>query len=291
MRYGVFSVSMPEYGIDETIEILAKLGYEGVEWRVKEIPTDIPSEIPYENRYWIDNKSTLDIDNLEVLAPQVAQKCKAAGLAIFGLATYLMPKDVERIIPVLEAAKRIGCPMVRVFPYAYDGKQDYSQIFDKAKQEVKSLEALARNYSVKIVMEIHMDTIIASPSSAYRLLKDCDPRYIGLIFDPGNLVYEGYENYLKSFQLLKAYIAHVHVKNGCLVEEGKDSFGARKFKRLWTPLKDGMANLSELFSVMKIMGYDQTISIEDFSNEEETIEKLASNLEYLKLLEKEILYK
>jgi sugar phosphate isomerase/epimerase len=267
------------------------LGYNGVEWRVKDISDTGSAEITYENRYWTDNKSTVDIKTIKTTAPQIAKKCKESGLEIFGLATYLNSQDIEAIIPVLQAAHSIGCPMVRIFPYAYDGKQDYSLLFNKAKKEMKKLEALAKEYSVKIVLEIHMDTIIASPSSAYRLLEDCDPQFIGLIFDPGNLVFEGYEDYLKSFQLLKAYIAHVHIKNGCLIEDGKDSFGAEKYKRVSTPLKKGMANLPELFSVMKKTGYDQTISVEDFSNEGKTIDKLVSNLEYLKNLEKEILHK
>jgi sugar phosphate isomerase/epimerase len=281
---------MPEYGIDKTIEILENLGYDGVEWRVKEILKEYSLDTPYENRYWGDNKSTLDIAAIGEIAPQVAEKCKKAGLEIFGLATYLKPGEVENLIPVLQAAHTIGCPMVRVFPYSYDEKEEYPLLFDKAKKEIKELESQARKYAVKIVLEIHMDTIIASPSSAYRLLKECDPHYIGLIFDPGNLVFEGYENYLKSFQLLQAYIAHVHVKNGAMVKDGRDAFGAQKFKRAWTPIKEGMANLPELFSVLKRIGYDQTVSVEDFSNEESTIDKLTSNLEYLKKLDREILH-
>lgn len=33
MKYGVFSVSMPEYDPEETLKVLKELGYDGVEWR------------------------------------------------------------------------------------------------------------------------------------------------------------------------------------------------------------------------------------------------------------------
>ena len=31
MKFGVFSVSMPEYGIEESVRLLKELGYDGVE--------------------------------------------------------------------------------------------------------------------------------------------------------------------------------------------------------------------------------------------------------------------
>ena len=37
MKFGVFSVSMPEYSPEKSIELLKELGYDGVEWRVAEI--------------------------------------------------------------------------------------------------------------------------------------------------------------------------------------------------------------------------------------------------------------
>ena len=43
----------------------------------------------------------------------------------------------------------------------------------------------------------------------------------------------------------------------------------------------GSADLKKLFRVMKEMNYQGNISVEDFSNEESTYDKLRHNLEYL----------
>ena len=130
-----------------------------------------------------------------------------------------------------------------------------------------------------------MDTLISSPSAAYRALEGFDPAHIGLIFDPGNMVNEGFEDYQKSFELLGDYIAHIHIKNGILAPDGEDELGACKWKRVWTPLKKGMADLKKLFAVARKAGYDGTFSIEDFSNDEATPDKLRENIAYLKALE------
>ena len=56
MKFGVFSVSMPEYGIEESVRLLKELGYDGVEWRVAEMPEKEPENVPFALRYWASVK-------------------------------------------------------------------------------------------------------------------------------------------------------------------------------------------------------------------------------------------
>ena len=302
MKFGVFSVSMPEYSPEKSVELLKELGYTGVEWRVAEIkkpyerwdtcfkeeipaPSEDDPKIPYEQRYWGNNKSTLSLENIKEEALKAKELCDAAGIEIFGLTTYLAVGDTEKLVNVMEAANTIGCGQVRAGLVPYDpakAEAPYPVLFDRMREDLKKLDPYARKYNVKVVLEIHMDTMIASPSAAYRALEGFDPEYFGLIFDPGNMVNEGFEEYQKSFELLGDYIAHIHIKNGVLVPDGEDNLGAAKWKRQWCPLKKGMADLKRLFSVMNKFGYDGTVSIEDFSNEEETKVKLENNLAYMK---------
>lgn len=68
MKFGVFSVSMPEYGIEESVRLLKELGYDGVEWRVAEMPEKEPENVPFALRYWACNKSTLELRSIEAEA-------------------------------------------------------------------------------------------------------------------------------------------------------------------------------------------------------------------------------
>ena len=288
MKFGVFSVSMPEYDLEETVKALGELGYDGVEWRVQNMPAQKPENIPFDRRYWIYNRSTIDLPRVVELAQPVRTLCEKYGIEIFGLTSYLTPDRKEDIEQVLKAAQIMGTKQVRVFTPGYSddpGHRPYPELFEETVAHTAALEPLARQYGVKIVFEIHMDNLLASPSAAMRLVSRFDPRYIGIIYDPGNMVYEGFENYQKSFELLGDYIAHVHVKNALLAEDGRDDLGALRWKREWAPLKEGMADLSLFFKVLKASGYDGTVSVEDFSNEETTYDKLKNNLAYLKALE------
>lgn len=57
-----------------------------------------------------------------------------------------------------------------------------------------------------------------------------------------------------------------------------------KWKEEWVPLKKGQANMKRLFEAMVKTGYDGTVSLVDFSNEETTEEKLRNNIEYMHAL-------
>lgn len=286
MKYGVFTVSMPEYTIEETLDVLKELGYDGVEWRVQEVSDKVVEDVPFERRYWANNKSTVNIKTIVEEADGIKNLCRDKGIEILGLTTYLNPKDYELIEQVLIAAKKMNAPHIRVFTPGYDGSVNHETIFEETRVHCAVLEKLAKQYDVKILFEIHMDNILAGPSAAKRLLQGFDSNALGVIFDPGNMVYEGYEDYKKSFEMLGDYVKHVHIKNGCMVEDGIDEFGALQWKRQWVPLKKGMANLKHFFEVLNQIGYDGNVSIEDFSNEQSTYDKLRDNLAYVKALKK-----
>lgn len=284
MKIGVFTVSMPEYSPQEAVKVLRELGYDGVEWRVAQTGEEGSENVPFEQRYWHGNKCTLDIEKIEYEAENIKRLCEEADISVLSLTTYLKPDETGRIEMVLKAARAIGCGQIRVFTPEYDETENYEEVFAETVEHIKTLEGLARKYDTKIVFEIHMDNIMASASAAKRMLSGFDPRYVGVIFDPGNMVFEGFENYKKCFEMLGDYIAHVHIKNGKIEPAGEDAEGVAQWKRTWTPLRKGSADLKKLIGVMREMNYKGNISVEDFSNEEDTYGKLKHNLEYLREL-------
>ncbi len=287
MKFGVFTVGLPEYTPEEGVKLLKELGYDGVEWRIAEIPKEKPQNVPYERRYWGDNKCTIDVNTVEQQAEYLKQLGEEYDIECFALASYLRPSDTEKIESVMRAAKIVGAPKIRIFQEGYtssDDQMNYRLALAKCRMELQALEPMCRKYGVKMILEMHHNTLISSPSAAYNVLCGLDPKCFGINIDPGNMVYEGFENYQKAFELLGEFIDHVHVKNAIRKEAGRDEYGSKTFENVWAPLWDGSADLRELFRVLKKFGYDGTVSVEDFTNEQPTKEKLASDLEYMKKL-------
>ncbi|MGI5893183.1 MAG: sugar phosphate isomerase/epimerase family protein [Candidatus Merdivicinus sp.] len=280
MKFAVFTVGMPEYSPEEAIRTLKECGYDGVEFRITKLPTD-PEVLKKPYSYWENNKCTVDEDHLLEEAPKLKALCEEAGVEICALGTYMRCNEPERVENALKAAVIMGCPKIRVSPYGYDGKENYRDLFDRAVQDYRKLERLAKQYGVKINMEMHMNTITASASAAYRLASHFDPNYIGVIYDTGNIVYEGFENYKAALEILGEYLDHVHIKNAKWnLKEEKD--GVKYWAADSTPFKEGHTDFTKVFEALRSVGYNGYLTFEDFSNEQSTEEKLRGNIAYIK---------
>ncbi len=288
MKLAVYTVSLPEYNIEESVALIKEMGYDAVEWRVDStagIPRSMfPKDIDtYAYRYWLDNKATLNVADIKNECLRAKALCDEAGLEIVNLATTVRG-SMDELETVLEAAAAIGCKSIRGPLDRYDPSKPYQEQFDACRAFLLDCEPLLKKYGVKMLIETHHGMLISSASSAMRVLDGFDPAYFGLIYDPGNMVYEGYESYELGFEMLGDYLAHVHIKNAALTPAGEDEFGATKYAQTWMPLKKGSANLFALVKALVKVGYDGVLSVEDFSNEKPTREKLEENIAYLKQL-------
>ncbi len=283
MKFAVFSVSMPEYDVKETIRVLKELGYDGVEWRVTNPPPEKkPDNYTYERRYWTYNLSTVDVNKIDTIAPEVKRMCDDAGIEICALATYLSIWDVEKAENVMKAAKSMKCRNIRINVPNYDETENYNTLFARTLEQTKVIEKLAEKYDVRVLFETHMGNIIPSASAAYRLVSNFNPKYIGVIYDVGNMVYEGFENYRLALELLGEYLAHVHIKNSLWKIVRTTDDGVTVWEPDFAPFKEGIADIKKFIKVLKDVGYNGYVSVEDFSSQQDTYSKLKSNIEFLR---------
>ena len=108
------------------------------------------------------------------------------------------------------------------------------------------------------MIETHHGLITASASATLRVLDGRDPECVGVLYDPGNMVHEGFENYRMGLEMLRPYLHHVHAKNAAWVR--KDG----KWSVEWAALQDGIVNWPVMFDALKAVGYDGCVDIEDF---------------------------
>jgi len=285
MKFSVFTLAAPEYRPAETVNLLKELGYDGVEWRVGTPPRgDKPENYKYEFRYWDYNLSTIDIETIMENSKGIKSMCDDAGLEICCLATYLGLWDIDGIEKVIKAAVEMKCGNIRLMPPPYHDGEGYRELFDRSIQQVKTLEELAGSYGIRINLEMHQGGIIPSASAAYRLVAGCCPKKIGIIYDLGNMVHEGFENYWMGVSLLGEYLAHVHVKNAVWKLENITEAGVEIWRPQWIPFKKGYADIARFIRILKDINYTGFVSVEDFSNEEDTYNKLRNNINFLRSL-------
>lgn len=283
MKFSIFTVSMPEYNLKDTVKTIKQLGYDGVEWRVgNAAPTARPDNYTHEGRYWSYNHSTLAMESLSQDAAEAYRLCKSEGLEICALATSVHIEDTANVELLLATAANIGCRNVRINVPEYDGLVNYRKVFDKARLQAGEAVSLSMKYGVRINYETHMGNIIPSASAAYRFVQGLDPNHAGIIFDPGNMVFEGFENYKLGIELLGEYLAHVHVKNAAWYPVENKEAGVTQWHPDWAPFRKGYADIRKLLHELNASGYQGYVSVEDFSNEQETYAKIKDNIEFMR---------
>lgn len=280
MKYSLFTVSVPEMTLEEAAQKMKEYGYDGVDWRVTAIPTD-PQILAEEPSYWRNNICTVDIEKVDEIADEVREIARKYGLEVNALATYLESSDsLEKIEKCMIAAKKMGCSRIRVNARKYDAEKGYNVLFSEDVAGFTKVQELAKKHGVKADFEMHMGTIVPSASAARRLASYFDPEYIGVIYDTGNVIYEGYEEYKMALEILGPYLDLVHIKNAKWVKKEID--GKEKYVADWAAFTDGHADFEKVFRALKEIGYDGYVTFEDFSSDVSSDEKLKIDIAYIR---------
>lgn len=278
-KYSVFTVMCPELDLEETAALAASLGFDGLEWRVTKKSPEPIQKI----NYWSGNRSTVDEEDIGPDLKRAKEIADRRGLAMPVLGTYMGADRPDVVESVMRAAAAVGSVRMRVGVPRYDGSRPYPELYEQALRDFETVAVLARKYRVQACIEMHMGNITPSAGLAHRLVSHFDPKEIGVIFDPANMVVEGMENPQMALELLGPYLAHVHAKN-CLWEKTGEEGGVAKWQWKMVPIKLGQADWTTLVAALKKVGYDGWVSFEDFSDVD-TKTKLNDALVYLKGLE------
>ncbi|MDF2718320.1 MAG: Xylose isomerase domain protein barrel [Paenibacillus sp.] len=282
MKFAVFTVMMPEYTPEDTIAALKKHGYDGIEWRVTGFDAGRLQDKP---SFWGNNLSTVDAGSSEERLLALKRLADEAGLAVPNLGCYLKVGDLAAVERDMRTAKLLGAPSIRIAVPGYNRTKTYGELFKETRDYMERVQELGGRFGIKALIEMHMNMIAPSAGLARRLVEGFDPERIGVIFDPGNMVYEGYEQYRMGLEVLGEYLAHVHVKNA-VWERNPNQKNATDpaWRTVSAPMREGFANWPQVIADLKSVGYDGWLSFEDFSQSAPTEELLADNIAYIKSL-------
>ena len=240
MKHSAFTVLLPDRSLEEVFDLLGRLGYDGVELRVKDDYHVTPGQVLS-------------------LSGRLKGLMERTGLEIPVLGTYLSVDEREALVPVFEAADRVGAKGVRVgLGRPLDGIRPYWDVLSEAQRGVEALIGAIAPFRAKALFEIHFRTAICSPSLAYLLLKPFDPARVGVIYDPANMIVEGREDWKLGLELIGDYLGHVHVKNTAWYREGRWAWR-------WEELDAGIVDWEEMIRILSAHGYAGYLSNENLS--------------------------
>jgi sugar phosphate isomerase/epimerase len=276
MKFSVFTAATPDWDPAEAARRIAAIGYDGIEWRI----TDQDEADP--PGFWAGNRATWPLTGLEGSVAEIAGITSEAGLEFSGIGGYALAPDRDDVLRTLRATAELGARQVRV-RIPFNDAQDYRTVFTQTRDDLEWASREAGALGVKVLVELHHQTISSSASAALRLVDGIDPRTIGVIHDLGNLVIEGQEDTRAGLQLLGEYLAHVHVKNAIWQRTGQTGLdGDVRWESAWAPLREGIASVPDYFRALAEVGYDGWVTLEDFSTDAPLEERLIDDLAFLR---------
>lgn len=280
MKYAWFSVGLPESTPEQAVTLLKKYGYQGIEWRMTSDKGDTSKP-----GFWGGNRTTLQEDWTDAQFKAVAEMTKSEGLQVPNLGSYAKAFEIDKVKRNMEVANILGTPTLRVNVYGYDGKRNYNELFKEDQANFAKVIELGKQFKVKPLIELHMNSIVASASAAIRFLAPFSPNDVGVIHDAGNMVFEGFENYKAGLEMLGKLLCHVHIKNYTYVSEPQNGPQKIKWKAIPSPLRTGAVDFKLLFDVLRGQGYDGWLALEDFSKEVSQEERVKDNIQFIKEVE------
>ena len=126
-----------------------------------------------------------------------------------------------------------------------------------------------------------MGLLTPSMSKAMEILKGMDPQHVGIMWDPGNQIDEGYERYPMALDIAGGYLAEIHVKNRQYVK-GDYEHGRQIWKPAAAPVREGIADWYEIVQELKRRDYDGYLFFEDFSEDAPLDERLKDNHDWFR---------
>ena len=280
MKYSVTGVMFYDLTVQEQAALLGRLGYDGIEWRVRRVETRGQGF-----SLWGEHKDDLTPDNFLARAGEMRQAADDHGLAIAGIGAGAHADQLDQIKLLVEGAVACGAPFVRIWsPRGWDGTVPYRVLYDELVDALGRAVEAAAGSGVKLALEIHGNTIHCSAGLAHRVLSRFSPTQVCAVYDVQNMVSDGYETTELGLDLLGDYLGHAHLGGHKPVEKGRDETGSMQWDWPGCSMAEGLYNYPRLLKKLKAIGYSHFLTVEDFRDLPYE-EKLREGIEYLRGVE------
>ena len=255
MQISLYTLVTKDFSLAESLERAVKAGFPAVDLRQGRNAEDT-----------VHLAQAITDAETEAVRAQVA----AAGLAISGLTSYysLGRTDPAEAQANLEGLRRsfalariLGTTRVRCSGVLINMEAGYETAREAFRRQVDEIAADAAATGVTLTIEQHGGTFFSSAGQILDMLRGVGNEYIGIVYDPGNCVYEGYERPSVQVEMLAHLIKAVHVKNAMPIssEAAQETLPAEARR-----LDQGLLDWKDIVARLRASGYDAYLTLEDF---------------------------
>lgn len=286
MKYSVTSVCLPSLDLAGQCRLLRELGFDALELRVRRVSDDLRAKA--EPSFWGYHVNDITPENFADRAAEVNRILADYGLQLAGLATNMTCTDLEQFRHVLDGAVLTHAPFIRLgAARGFNGRdhEDYREIYGETLAGFARCVELAKGTGIRLIVEMHGNTIHPSASLALRIAGAFSPAQTGVIYDPQNMVRDGYETPAIAIPMLGDYLAHCHFGAHRPIPGDLAPDGTRQWKWEACDMAEGLFHFPTAMALLRKLDYQGFISIEDFRANLDPATKFGNAIRYLKSIE------
>ncbi len=218
----------------ETGELAAEIGFDGVDLTVRSGGHVLPERVEQD-------------------LPKAVEAIRGSGVSVPMITAGIVDTKSPHAEAILRSAGGLGIRYYRWGGLRYSYDRDIAEQLDELRPRVRALAELNEKHKICAMYHTHsgLGQVGASIWDLWVLLKDMDPRWVGVNYDLGHAIVEGgYGGWLNSVHLVRKHLRGVALKD---FRWGKNAQG--EWRPQWCAPGEGMVNFARFFQILKAAGF------------------------------------
>jgi sugar phosphate isomerase/epimerase len=204
---------------------------------------------------------------------EVERVLRGAGVAVSAVGSPVgkapvggdLDAELKRLGRALDAAVRLGTPLVRVFSFHVPAGE-HAASRDEVLRRMAAMAAMAAERGLMLVHENESGIYGDTPERCLDLVEAVGSPALRLAFDPANFVQCDVRPATEAWPLLRGHVVHVHVKDAVAVDRGGAPYPAEvapgTLMLSVRPAGEGDGELRELLRELDCAGYQGFLTLE-----------------------------
>ena len=222
----------------ETAEVLKQAGFDGADLTVRPGGHVVPERV-------------------EEDLPRAVEALKKVGLTAPMMVTKITAADEPYAEKTLRTARALGIKNYRMGYLSYDTSLGIAKSIENLRPQMKELADLNRQIGVTGGYQNHAGTRIGSSVwDLFLLLKDIDPKYLGIQYDIKHATAEGGHSWKVGLELVAGQVMSLVLKDFLWTKQDNGAW-----KDATVPLGTGMVDYAAFFKEIKMLGISCPITV------------------------------
>lgn len=224
------------------IEVAKAAGFDGIAWTVRAGAHIEPADVTRE-------------------LPRLIKLTRAAGMATPMIITGIRSVDSPEAKAILTALAECGVTRYRLGAPRYDYSRALEPQFDAFRKEIEAIAALNRQFGTTALFHTHSyaNTIGGSAWDLWMLIRDLDPRFVGINYDIAHVMAKGGAGWRESSMAAHRHIHALSVKDFRWVERANAPAGEWPWQTEFVAPGEGMVNFADFFSYFRSIDFEGPI--------------------------------